>query len=122
MWAWLSKIDPDTAIMIITAVGGWLYSKVRGERLKTVEEIVNGAVKAILSEIAEHVPTNVPIDTWLTGARRYVNERIWKALAKVHVAKSPALERLVAAALERATSDLSHRIAEERRARNQAPQ
>ncbi len=119
MWSWLYKIDPNTVFVVVSTLGGWLYHKIAGKRAKTIEEIVAGAVKAILSEIAEHVPTNVPIELWLKGARTYVSDRIWKALEKVGIGKSPALERIVSAALERATAELAERIAAERRAINQ---
>lgn len=117
MWSWLIKVDPNTVLAIVSVVGAWVYRRIAGDRAKTIEEIVNGAVRAILAEIAEHVPTSVPVETWLTGARTYVLSRIWTALAKVKIKKSPELERIVKAALEKATAEIAHRIAEERRVR-----
>lgn len=125
MWGlivnWLSKVDPNAVIAIVSTVGAWLYHRIAGEKATAIEKIVAGQVSAILAEIAEHIPSNVPIDTWLAGARRYVNDRIWSALSKVKVKRTPALEKIVAGALERATAELAHRIADERRTRNQTP-
>lgn len=117
MWSWLIKVDPNVVLAIVSTVGAWVYRRVAGDKARTIEEIVNGAVKTILAEIAEHVPSQVPVEQWLTGARSYVLSRIWTALAKVKIKKSPELERIVKAALEKATAEVAHRIAEERRIR-----
>lgn len=124
---WLTKIDPNTVLWLLGALGGYVWSHLSKRHRATVEDIIGGAVRAILSEIADHVPTQIPLESWLAGARAYVLKprgsqppRIWVALGKLKIPQTPLTERIVAAAVERATSELADRIAAERRARAHA--
>lgn len=112
---WLLKLDPNVVFPVVVGLATWIYRQIAGKKAKTVEQLVEGAVRAIIAEVADKVPSSVPINTWLSGARKYVEDRIWYALGRVGLTKSPELERMVRAALERCTSELAHRIAEERR-------
>lgn len=112
---WLNRIDPNIIISVGISLATWLWHKAAGKKAAVVEDIVSDAVRAILSEIVDHVPSNVPVDTYLKGARDYVERRIWTALQKRGVPKNSTTIRLVNAAIERATSQLGAEIAEERR-------
>ncbi len=114
---WLLKLDPNVVFPVVVGLATWVYRQIAGKKAKTVEQLVDGAVRAILAEVAAHVPSEVPINTWLSGARRYVEDRIWYALGRVGLHRSPQLERIMRAALERASSEIAARIAEERRQR-----
>ena len=118
MWPWLLKTDPTIVFGVLVSVGTYVWRKIAGDKAQTVDKIVSGAVEAILSEIVDHVPDNVPVETYLKGARDYVERRIWTALGKRGVKPNALTTRLVNAAIEQATASLGKKIAAERRARS----
>lgn len=118
MLNWLLKIDPTVAFSVLVGVATWTYHKLAGKKADAIEDIVGGAVRAILAEVADKVPANVPIETYLKGARDYIEQRIWRALEKRGVPKNGVTMRLVNGAIEQATARLAERIANDRAARS----
>lgn len=117
MWTWLTKLDPNVIVPTVLAVSTWLWHRVAGEKAKTVEQVVSSVVGAILSEIADKIPASAPIDTWLKGARKYIEDRVWAALKKRGVPRNRVTESFVHAATEAATHRLAEALARERRAK-----
>lgn len=120
MLTWLLKLDPNVVIPVLATVGAWLYHKVAGKRAETVDRIVSGVVGSILAEIVDHVPSSVPVETYLKGARQYVEDRVWKVLQKRGVPKNAMTTKIVHAALEQAVESLGKKLAEERRKQSEA--
>jgi hypothetical protein len=120
MLPWLLKLDPNVVVPVLLTVGGWLYHKIAGKNAETLERIVAGVIGSILSEIVDHVPSSVPVETYLKGARLYVEDRVWKVLQKRGVPKNATTEKLVHMALEEAVNQLGKKLAEERRKQAEA--
>jgi hypothetical protein len=56
MWSWISKIDPNVAIAIVTTVGSWLFHR----SSKGKQDKIDAALKAARNVISQIIITALP--------------------------------------------------------------
>ena len=121
MWSFLAKVDPNTVIGVLTlfgSVGGWLWHKARGEATSSFAETINGAIDSIVfemfGELTDDEASRANVQGYLASIRARVERHVWTVLAKRNVPRNPTTERLVHAAIERASGMLARELAERR--------
>jgi outer membrane murein-binding lipoprotein Lpp len=118
---WLSKVDPNVAIGVLSLVGtvaGWAYRKARGEQTSSFRETINAAVDSMafemFAEITDAEAARANAQGFLASVRARVEKHAWSVLEKRGVPRTALTERIVHEAIERASAMLARELAERR--------
>lgn len=104
MWSILSKIDPDTALYILGAIGGYLWHllhKGKKEAKQRESSVLDDIVTSIVYELLDKYPLNVPVEIYLKNSRGFLEAKIWDVAKKRGIPKNRITTALVHAAIER---------------------
>jgi hypothetical protein len=115
---WLLKTDPTYVFIAVTAVGGWLWRQVSGDTKARFDKVINAVIDNLLLTLIDSIPDpakSVPLPQYLRNARQWMEDTVWKALARRGVPKTAATIAIVHAAIERASKELGDRVLERRR-------
>lgn len=96
----VNNIDPNAVIALVTLVGGWLWSKRKGEKTTSARELLEDVVRQVINA-ADVDPDNV---------KTRAEAKIRGALAKINV-KGTTAELLVHEFVEYAAAELGERWA-----------
>lgn len=114
---WLSKVDPNIVIPVVTTVGAWLWRKVAGKKANDIERTIKGAIGSLLAEVIDMVPPGVSVEQYLKTSRGYVEKYVWRALQKRGIPKNKTTEKIVHMVLEEAAHELADELAAKRKER-----
>lgn len=100
---WLGSIDPNLVVGIVSAVGTWLYAKATGKKDVNVTDALGGLLKQEAARIVAN-PENY------ARARECLEKAAWSGLERLGVKRSKGIEKLVAAAVEKALGEVMERV------------
>jgi hypothetical protein len=120
---WLSKVDPNVAISVLTFVSTaatWAWRRVRGKEQASFKSTINSAIDALVLEVFDaHISDGdlgrVNLEGFLHAARDRAEKTIWAVMVKRGIPRTAATERYVHEAIERASSELAKELAERRK-------
>ncbi len=116
MWAFLSKIDPDLVVTIVSILGAgatWLYRKAKGEKQADITSSLWRAMEGSVLKLAEtHL---APTATFL---RDKLTVAAYEALGRMGVKKNAVVDAIVAKLVEQGVTEVRKRIAALKNARD----
>jgi hypothetical protein len=116
---WLSKLDPNTVIPILSllsAVGGWIWDRARGRTTQSFSSVIDSVIDNLINELLDHPPSDeMKLDGYLKMARGYIDSKIWTVLTKRGIPKNALTTRLLHSAIEAGTDRLGREVLERRK-------
>lgn len=100
---WLNQLDPTFVLGLATALGGYVWSKLRGEKTDTARERLKSIA---LTAAAEYAATGMP-----QYAMRQAIEARARTLLNALGVKGKLVDALVSEAVERGIAELNSKLA-----------
>lgn len=122
---WLGQLDPNTVVPALSALVAWLWHRSSSKTQDSARAIVDLVIDNIARELdAAHDTFGAPsydVPLFLKRSRAYIEERVWTALGKRGIRKTPTAEKLVHESTERATLWLADEFKQRAAAAKAAP-
>lgn len=122
--SWLTKVDPNVAISVLTFVSTaatWAYRRMVGKQQASFKSTINSAIDALVLEVFDDATISdgdlarVNLQGFLRAARDRAEKTIWAVMVKRGIPRNPTTERYVHEAIERASAELGKELAERRK-------